>query len=71
MAITSTKKLFAKFNKYHKAVYLVLILVTIHSSMAQKVLSSLEYTFIVITCYIVGMIHRVLLLRKKLLQRNS
>ncbi len=63
MALTSTKKLFGKFNKYHKAVYLVLILVTIHSSMAQKVLSSLEYSFIVITFILLG--YRVLLLKKK------
>ncbi len=68
MAITSTKKLFAKFNKYHKAVYLVLILVTIHASMAQKVLSSLEYSFIVITCIL--LVYRVLLLRNKLLQNS-
>ncbi len=54
MAITSTKKLFAKFNKYHKAVYLVLILVTIHSSMAQKVLSSLEYAFILSVIVLLG-----------------
>jgi sulfoxide reductase heme-binding subunit YedZ len=54
MAITSTKKLFVKFNKQHKAVYLVLILVTIHASMAQKVLSSLEYTFIVVTSILLG-----------------
>ncbi len=54
MALTSTKKLFLKFNKQHKAVYLVLILVTIHASIAQKVLSSLEYTFIVVTCILLG-----------------
>lgn len=54
MAITSTKKLFVKFNSWHKAVYIALILVTIHSSMAQKVLSSLEYTFISVTCILLG-----------------
>ena len=54
MAITSTKKLFTKFKKWHRVVYIVLILVTIHSSMAQKVLSSLEYTFIVVTCILLG-----------------
>jgi len=54
MALTSTKKLFKKFNKYHAGVYVVLILVTIHSSMAQKVLSSLEYTFILAACILLG-----------------
>jgi len=54
MAMTSGKKLFRKFNKWHKAVYLVLVLVTIHASMAQKVLSSLEYTFVVVTCTLLG-----------------
>lgn len=54
MAVTSTKKLFRKFNRWHKLVYLSLVLVTIHSSMAQKVLSSLEYTFIVVTCILLG-----------------
>jgi len=54
MALTSTKKLFAKFNKWHKFVYIVLILVVIHESMAQKVLSSLEYSFIVVTTILLG-----------------
>jgi len=54
MAITSTKKLFRKFNKWHMMVYVVLVLVTIHSSMAQKVLSRLEYTFIAVTCILLG-----------------
>lgn len=36
MAITSTKKLFAKYKKYHMFVYLALILITIHFIMAQK-----------------------------------
>lgn len=54
MAMTSTKKLFAKFKKWHQLVYLVLIFVTIHESMAQKVLSSFEYTFIACTCTLLG-----------------
>ncbi len=54
MALTSTKKLFRKFSSWHKLVYISLVLVTIHSSMAQKVLSSLEYTFIVATCILLG-----------------
>ena len=39
MATTSTKKLFKKYNKYHRFIYLALILVTIHFVMAQKSLS--------------------------------
>jgi len=54
MALTSTKKLFRKFNSWHKLVYISLVLVTIHASMAQKVLSSLEYTFILVTCILLG-----------------
>ncbi len=65
MAITSTKKLFAKFNKWHKLVYVVLVLVVIHESMAQKVLSSLEYSFIGITCILLG--YRVFLYKQKVL----
>lgn len=54
MALTSTKKLFAKFNKWHKLVYIALVLVVIHDSMAQKVLSSLEYSFIVLATILLG-----------------
>ncbi len=54
MALSSTKKLFRKFSSYHKAVYIVLVLVTIHASMAQKVLSSLEYTYIIVTFMLLG-----------------
>ncbi|HIP30677.1 MAG TPA: ferric reductase [Sulfurospirillum arcachonense] len=67
MALTSTKKLFAKFNKWHKLVYVVLVLVVIHASMAQKVLSSLEYSFIFIAIILLG--YRSFLLRQKFLQK--
>lgn len=46
MAITSTKTLYRKYNKYHKFVYLALILVTIHWIMAQKAISILQFTYI-------------------------
>ena len=36
MAITSTKKLFAKYVRYHRLVYIALILITSHFVMAQK-----------------------------------
>lgn len=48
MALTSTKKLFKKYNKYHKLIYLSLILITIHFIMAQKSLSILQLLYILI-----------------------
>lgn len=48
MAITSTKDLFRKYNKYHKFVYLALVLITIHFIMAQKSLSILQLGYITI-----------------------
>lgn len=55
MTITSTKQLFKKYNKYHKLIYISLILITIHWIMAQKSLN-LEQLFyigviLVITYY--------------------
>ncbi len=47
MSITSTKKLFRKYNKYHKFIYLVLVLVTIHFIMAQKSLSIIQLGYVV------------------------
>lgn len=46
MAITSTKTLYRKYNKYHKFVYLSLILITIHWIMAQKAISILQFIYI-------------------------
>jgi sulfoxide reductase heme-binding subunit YedZ len=48
MTLTSTKKLFARFSKYHKAVYLALMLALLHSFWAQKVAGAFEYSIIVI-----------------------
>lgn len=48
MAITSTKKLFRQYNKYHKLIYLALILITIHFIMAQKSLSIPQFGYIVL-----------------------
>jgi sulfoxide reductase heme-binding subunit YedZ len=39
MASTSTKQGFAKYARYHKAIYLAIILATVHFVMAQKSLS--------------------------------
>lgn len=38
MAITSPKKLFAKFVKWHKLVYLAAVLISLHYMMSQKVI---------------------------------
>ena len=46
MSLTSTKKLFRKYNKYHKAIYLVLGMITIHFIMAQKSLSILQLIYV-------------------------
>ncbi|MGE4383778.1 MAG: sulfite oxidase heme-binding subunit YedZ [Arcobacter sp.] len=46
MAITSTKQLFRKYNKYHKLIYLALILITIHWIMAQKSINISQYVYI-------------------------
>ncbi len=43
MAITSTKELFKRFVKYHKVIYVALILTTTHFIMAQKALSITQW----------------------------
>ena len=53
MAFTSTKKLFKKYNKYHRLLYLVLILVTIHFVMAQKSLSIEQWGYLLVIAVIV------------------
>ncbi|WP_226962111.1 sulfite oxidase heme-binding subunit YedZ [Sulfurimonas marina] len=62
MAITSLKKLFSKFYKYHKVIYIAIILVTIHFIMAQKALSLEQFGYL----FIMGII--VVL---KILQRTN
>lgn len=52
MAITSTKNLFVKYYKYHKVIYIVLFLVTIHFIMAQKSLSQAQYGYLFIIAII-------------------
>lgn len=66
MSITSTKRLFAKYNKWHNLVYIVLVLVTIHASLAQKVMGWREYTYIIVTLILLSL--RVNYL-KKILKR--
>jgi len=48
MALTSTKKLFKRYVRYHKLVYISLILITIHFTMAQKSFVLLDLFFIII-----------------------
>ena len=54
MALTSFKKLFAKFSKYHKAVYLALALALLHSFWAQKVAGVFEYSVIAVGVVLLG-----------------
>lgn len=46
MAITSTKRLFKKYVKYHKVIYVALVLITIHFVMAQKVVTMDIYFYL-------------------------
>jgi sulfoxide reductase heme-binding subunit YedZ len=46
MAITSTKKLFKQFHRWHKVIYLALALGTIHFIMAQKSLSIPQWGYV-------------------------
>lgn len=48
MAITSTKELFRKYNKYHKLIYLALLLITIHWVMGQKVVTIMQFIYILV-----------------------
>ncbi|GIT98892.1 sulfite oxidase heme-binding subunit YedZ [Sulfurovum sp. TSL1] len=48
MAATSTKRLFRKYGKYHKVLYIVLVLTTIHFVMAQKSLSVSQYGYLTV-----------------------
>ncbi len=54
MALTSFKKLFAKFSKYHKAVYLALALALLHSFWAQKVAGVFEYGIVTVGVVLLG-----------------
>ncbi|RXJ86103.1 sulfite oxidase heme-binding subunit YedZ [Arcobacter sp. CECT 8985] len=53
MALTSTKKLFRKYNKFHKVIYLALLLITIHLIIAQKSLDIYQM-FYVLLIIIIG-----------------
>lgn len=52
MAITSTKSLFKKYVKYHKVIYISLVLTTVHFIMAQKALSEIQWVFLGVMCII-------------------
>ena len=57
MALTSFKKLYAKFVKWHKLVYVAIMLIAIHFMMSQKILSFTEgiYIFVFILLLLVRM----------------
>ncbi|NCD10989.1 MAG: iron reductase [Epsilonproteobacteria bacterium] len=54
MALTSTKKHFARFSKYHKAVYIALLLALLHSFWAQKVAGVFEYGIVAVGVVLLG-----------------
>lgn len=65
MAATSTKKLFRKYGKYHKVLYIALMLTTIHFIMAQKSLSILQYGYLSIITVIAWFKIKKILLAKE------
>lgn len=52
MAVTSVPKWYAQYYPYHKAIYVVLFLVTIHFIMAQKSLSQAQYGYLFVIAII-------------------
>jgi methionine sulfoxide reductase heme-binding subunit len=48
IALTSLKKLYAKFVKWHKLVYVAIVLVSIHFMMSQKILSTTEGIYVLV-----------------------
>ncbi len=52
MAVTSVPKWYAQYYSYHKAIYVVLLLVTIHFIMAQKSLSQAQYGYLFVIAII-------------------
>lgn len=55
MALTSSKTLFRKFNKFHKLIYIALVLIIIHWLMAQKSLELTSYLYLAL-CIVVLML---------------
>lgn len=53
MTVTSTKKLFKRYNKYHASVYIVALVTTVHFIMAQKSLSGEQWGYLVVIAVIV------------------
>lgn len=54
MALTSIKKLFKRFVKYHKLVYIALLLALTHSFWAQKVAGMFEYAILFFAILLLG-----------------
>lgn len=69
MALTSTKKLFSRFSRYHKVVYVALVLALLHSFWAQKVAGAFEYGISIIGALL--LIERGWNLRRFLHVRND
>ena len=67
MAITSIKSLYKKYNVYHRFIYVVLILISIHFVMAQKALSLDQWFYLLV---ILTILYFKFLQRKSLLSKN-
>jgi len=68
MAVTSTRKLFKKYRKYHKLLYGVLAMTTIHFVMAQKSLSLEQYFYLgIIGVIALSKLNKELKLKKRIL----
>jgi len=54
MAVTSSRKLFKKYGKYHIFIYVVAVLITIHFVMAQKSLSLEQWGYLALIIILVA-----------------
>ncbi|UFS61576.1 ferric reductase-like transmembrane domain-containing protein [Sulfurimonas sp. HSL-3221] len=52
MAVTSLPKLFARFYRYHRLIYVALLLVTVHFVMAQKALAYWQWEILAVMAVI-------------------
>lgn len=55
MAVTSVPRLFAKYHRYHKLLYLAMVLATVHFVMAQKALAYWQWGVLAVMA-VIGML---------------
>lgn len=65
MAVTSLRVFFARFFKYHKVIYIAIILGTVHFAMAQKALSMWQWELLAFLAFfgIVKLLQRIKVLK--------